>query len=379
MQQKGSSKKAVLTELKKIHAQDKRYEDGRILCSMCTKPHPIAKKAYEIFFESNLGDPGLFPATVQLEREVISQLGSLLSCKSAAGFIVTGGTEANLLALMCARNSKQTVNPEVILPESAHFSFTKTCSLLNIKPVYAKLDNNFRVDTSEVKKLLNKNTVAIVGTAGTAELGSIDPIDQLSEIAVQNNIHLHVDAAFGGLVIPFLKNSPSFDFQLEGVKSITVDPHKMGMAAIPAGGILFRDQKMLETLKTETPYLTDNFQYTFVGTRTGASAASAWAVFRALGREGFQKIVGDCMKNTQLLAKRIQGIGFSLVCEPTLNILAFRSKNTKILAEKLQARGWFVSYIPRYDCIRIVVMPHVKRKHAQAFLGELETQKEASL
>ena len=379
MQQKGLSRKTVLTELKKLQAQNKRYEDGKILCSMCTKPHPIAKKAYELFFESNLGDPGLFPATAQLEDEVITQLGSLLNYKTASGFIVSGGTEANLLALLAARSTKQIVNPEVVLPESAHFSFKKTCSLLKIKPVYAKLDSTFRVNPQEVKKLVNENTVAIVGTAGTSELGAVDPIDQLSEIALQQNIHLHVDAAFGGLAIPFVNNKTPFDFKLRGVQSITVDPHKMGMAAIPAGGILFRAINMLEALKTETPYLTDNLSYTFVGTRTGASVASAWAVFRVLGREGFQKIVSDCMKNTQFLAKRIVEKGFILVCEPSLNIIAFRAKNTKRLAERLQTRGWFVSYIPRYDCLRIVIMPHVKRKHAAAFLGELETQKEASL
>jgi glutamate/tyrosine decarboxylase-like PLP-dependent enzyme len=58
--------------------------------------------------------------------------------------------------------------------------------------------------------------------------------------------------------------------------------------------------------------------------------------------------------------------------EPTLNIVAFRSGNdTKLLSEKLWKKGWFVSYIPRYDCIRVVVMPHVTRKHAVVFLKDL--------
>jgi tyrosine decarboxylase/aspartate 1-decarboxylase len=144
------------------------------------------------------------------------------------------------------------------------------------------------------------------------------------------------------------------------------------MAAIPAGGILFKDAKALDFIKTETPYLTDPYQYTFVGTRTGAAAASAWAVFRSLGMEGFQKVVGKCMKTTQLLADGLSDAGFKLVMEPTLNIVAFRSnKGTKLLAEKLWKKGWFVSYVPRYDCIRVVVMPHVRKEHALAFLKDL--------
>ncbi len=369
---KGLSEKTVLAELKKMHALDNGYVNGKILCSMCTKPHPVAEKAYRMFFESNLGDSGLFPGSTQIEKDVINQLASLLHYKSAVGFVVSGGTEANLMALLAARNMAKINQPEVVLPESAHFSFTKICNLLNLKPVYARLNNSFRVDPLIVEKNINKNTVAIVGTAGTAELGVIDPIDKLSEIALGHNVYLHVDAAFGGLVIPFLKNTkPSFDFNLEGVQSVTVDPHKMGMAAIPAGGILFKNAQTLDFIKTETPYLTDKVQYTLVGTRTGAAAASAWAVLKALGMEGFQKVVTDCMKNTIFLADGIKKLGFNLVVEPSLNLVAFRSENTKGVVGELRERGWFVSYVPRYDCIRIVVMPHVKRQHVVAFLKDL--------
>ena len=372
MRPKGLPQKTILDELKKIRNFNQNYNDGKILCSMCTKPHPIAEKAYRMFFESNLGDSGLFPGSVQIEKEVMQELAALLHGDRAMGFLVSGGTEANLMAMLAARNLAKVNNPEVILPESAHFSFTKICNMLNLKPIYASLDSSFRVNPSEVENLINKNTVAVVGTAGTAELGVVDHIDHLSEIALHLGVYLHVDAAFGGLVIPFLKNNqPAFDFSLEGVKSITVDPHKMGTAAIPSGGILFKEAKMLDYLKTETPYLTDKVQYTFVGTRTGASAASVWAVLKTLGREGYVRVVGECMKNTKLLANGIENAGFKLVVEPTLNLVTFRGDNTKGLAEKLWRRGWFVSYVPRYECIRIVVMPHVKKQHITAFLSEL--------
>lgn len=372
MQPKATPAKDVLAELKN-RAQDKRYPDGHILCSMCTKPHPVAKKAYQLFFDSNLGDQALFPAAAQLEREVVVQLSYLLHGSDTAGFVVSGGTESNLLALLAAKNRANTAQPEVILPDSVHFSFTKICKLIGLKPVYAALDRDFRVVPAEVERLINKDTVAIVGTAGTAELGAVDPIPPLSEIAMRHNVHLHVDAAFGGLVIPFLKNPPMFDFGLEGVQSMTVDPHKMGMAAIPAGGVLFRSQKMRDYLKTETPYLSDKQQFTFVGTRTGASVASAWAVFKTLGVEGYTGIVADCMKNMQTLSKGLDKPGFKLLCNPQLNIVAFQAENTKQLAGDLWKKGWYVSYIPRYDCIRVVLMPHVKRKHVLAFLADLGT------
>jgi tyrosine decarboxylase/aspartate 1-decarboxylase len=74
------------------------------------------------------------------------------------------------------------------------------------------------------------------------------------------------------------------------------------------------------------------------------------------------------MATTKLFANGLKTAGFKLVVEPPLNIIAFRSKNTKQTAEQLKRQGWFVSYVPRYDCIRIAVMPHVKKRHVEAFL-----------
>jgi tyrosine decarboxylase / aspartate 1-decarboxylase len=372
---KGLTKTQVITELKKALMQDSKYSDGRILCSMCTRPHPIAKTAGRLFLESNLGDPGLFLGSLKLEREVIKKLATLLNGENSVGFLVSGGTEANLMALLAARNTKNISKPEVVLPKSAHFSFIKICGLLGLKPVYASLDDSHRVSIASVEKHLTAKTVAVVGSAGTAELGMVDPVDKLSEIAVKHEVYLHVDAAFGGLIIPFLepraRGGLVFDFQLEGVKSVTVDPHKMGMTTLPAGGILFRNDSYLEFIKTETPYLTEKHHHTIVGTRTGAAAAATWAVFELLGCEGFQKVIKQCMKLTRLLAKKLEEFGYSVVVQPTLNIVGFRSSNSSLLYKKLLMRGWLVSYVPRIDCIRIVIMPHTKRRHILDFLRDL--------
>ena len=338
---------------------------------MCTEPHPAAKMAHKIFLNTNLGDAGLFPGTQRLEKEAVSKIATLLHGEDSAGFIVSGGTEANLLALLAARNMANISNPEVVLPHSAHFSFNKICKLLQIKPIKASLDSTFRVDAASVEQCINKNTIAIAGTVGTAELGQIDPIAKLSEIAVKHGVYLHVDAALGGFMLPFMKDAPLFDFRLQGVKSITVDPHKMGLATVPAGGILFRDNTCLSQIKTETPYLTENVQYTFVGTRSGAAAGATWAVFEVLGREGFTKTVNHCLKLTKMLSAGLKLLGFNLVAEPTLNVVGFHGANSKQLAATLQQRGWFVSYVPRLDCVRIVLMPHLKKNHVAAFLKEL--------
>jgi len=198
--EEGLPKDAVLHELETKLQGDLTYSCGKILGSMCTQPSSFAKQVYLKYLETNLGDPGLFPATAQLEKEVIDMLGNMLSIDSACGHIVSGGTEANLLAMWAARNLAKKKRGEVVVPVSAHYSFDKAADLLNLKLIKVKLNSNYQMDINAVKEAITPNTVALVGIAGTTGLGVVDPIPELSELAIDNDIFLHVDAAFGNLM-----------------------------------------------------------------------------------------------------------------------------------------------------------------------------------
>jgi len=359
------------------------HRSGKILGSMCTCPHPVGLKAYQMFLESNLGDPGLFKGTKAMEDEVIQLMGDLLGKKDIYGHIITGGTEANIMAMRAARNTVRQENPniknpEIIVPKSAHFSFKKAADMLCLTLNEAEIDDNYRMSVNSVEELISKDTVAVVAVAGTTELGKIDPVEDLSYVCIENDIYLHVDAAFGGYSIPFLNQIgyrlPKFDFELRGVCSITIDPHKMGLAPIPTGGILFREKKYLDAMSIETPYLTEDRQSTIVGTRTGASTAATWALMKYLGREGYRKISKECMEITEILYHGIIDSGFEVVTEPQLNIVAFRSKQISVdeLAERLENLGWAVSISSYPRAIRIIVMPHIKKKHVIAFIDDLK-------
>ena len=377
------SEKEILKELEYYQKQDYKYKDGKILGSMCTEPHPLAKKVFIKFLDSNLGDPGLFPGTKTLEDKTIKLLGEMLGLKNATGNIVTGGTEANLMAIRGARNqgiNNGIKNPEIIVPKSAHFSFKKAEDLLNIKLIEAPLTKDYKVDTDFVENNITKNTVAIVGIAGSTELGKIDDIETLSNISLERDVHLHVDAAFGGFVIPFLKkyNNTLFDFRLPGVDSMTVDPHKMGLAPIPSGGIIFRNSEVLDAMAVETPYLTYKTQSTIVGTRLGASSAATYAVMKHLGYKGYEKFANEAMENTIFLAKELEKLGYELVCSPELNILGFNYPGvpTNILANEIRSYGWMVSESNYPKSIRIVLMRHIKRKDILNFIEDLKNIKD---
>jgi tyrosine decarboxylase/aspartate 1-decarboxylase len=371
MGEKGLSQDEVMRILEETRERDYSYD--RFFSTMCTRPHPIAVKAHIMFLETNLGDPGLFPGVADLERRVVRMLGELLGCPDAAGYISTGGTESNIQAIRAARNESGKKNGNIVVPASAHFSFDKIGDLLGLEVRKAELDEGLRVDPSSVQSLLDDRTVAMVGIAGSTEFGQVDPIEDLAKMAIKRNIHLHVDAAFGGFVLPFLEGDWHWDFRVPGVSSITIDPHKMGMSTIPAGGLLFRGRECLSHLETETYYLTRARQASLTGTRSGAAAAATYAVMMHLGREGFKETVDNCMDLTRHLVSGARQIGVEPAIEPIMNVVALRVPSPAKVREELMKRNWHVSMTREPNrCLRLILMSHVTHENINLFLTDLE-------
>ena len=375
MEEQGMSREAVESLLQEKKLKDLSYE--RILSSMCTYPHEMAAYAHKMFLGSNLGDSGLFPGTKEMENKVVRMIGGLLGNENAFGYLSTGGTESNIQAVRAIRNKKRKEgmsNMNIIVPETAHFSFDKIADLLSINVQKASLDEELRVDVNSVERLINDKTIGIVGIAGTTEFGQIDPIKELSDIAMDKDLFLFVDAAFGGFVIPFLDEKYEFDFSLDGVSAISIDPHKMGMSTIASGCILFREESYLDELVVATPYLTTREQCSLTGTRSGASAAATYAVLKYLGKEGLKTIVDECMRLTRLLVRGTKRLDIFPVIEPVMNVvtLSFPEAEVDRVANALEERRWRVSTTRKPKSLRLVIMPHVDEETMKLFLEDLE-------
>jgi len=113
------------------------------------------------------------------------------------------------------------------------------------------------------------------------------------------------------------------------------------------------------------------WQATITGTRPGANALAVWAMIKHLGFEGYKEIVRNAMELGRWFAGELRKIpGVYLIREPVLNIVSFSTGNLEEVEEELKRRGWGISAHRGY--IRIVMMPHVKREHLEAFLRDLE-------
>jgi tyrosine decarboxylase/aspartate 1-decarboxylase len=242
--------------------------------------------------------------------------------------------------------------------------------------------DNFQLDLNHLESLVNDNTCAVVGVAGTTSLGLIDPIEEIGECIEGRDIFFHVDAAFGGFVLPFLKelgySVPAWDFSVKSVDSITADAHKMGLGIIPSGGYFIRDVSILKKTGFEIPYLAGgNFKhFHIVGTRPGSPIIAFWATIKHLGVNGFKEIVKKCMENTKFLSQRISEIdGVKLAVDPVMNIVGITTESGKSICElekSLRDNKWMLGKFLDFNLVRVVIMPHVKREHLIEFSSDLE-------
>ena len=372
---KDEREKKILQHLSDFQKKDYSFASGHILGSMCSHPHPIAKKAYYQFLETNIGDPGLFPGTKEIENQFLSFILSFLHApKTSSGHIVSGGTEGNIAAMWIAK--QLTGKKEIILPTSAHFSFQKIASIMNMNLKTIPLTQQHTMDISKIKKFITKDTAAIVGIAGSTDVGAIDPIPELSEICEEEHIFFHVDAAFGGFIIPFLceigYNLPKIDFSLSGISTISLDAHKMGYAAIPLGSLILRDKTWLEKISVQSQCISTKTQAGILGTRSGAPVAAGYAVTQYLGKKGYKHLAKNVMDLTDYTIRQINDIGLDLVTKPVLNVIPVKVNHLNEIVDTLDNYGWKVNKIDHLSSFRIVIMPQITKSIIDEFIPVLK-------
>ncbi len=337
----------------------------RVLSSMCTEPHPAARRAAERFLATNPGDPGTYETIAELEREAVGQLGEIAGLNDAAGYVTSGGTEANMQAIRIARNRARTDDPNIVASESAHFSFRKAAEVLGVE-LRTVPTTDYRADIDAVTECIDDDTVCIVGVAGTTEYGYVDPIPALADLAADVDALCHVDAAWGGFYLPF--SDHEWNFEHADIDTLTIDPHKVGQAAVPAGGLLARSPTLLDELAIDTPYLESTAQVTLTGTRSGAGVASAVAAMDALWPAGYRETYDRAMDNAEWLADALESRGHEVV-GPELPLVA--ADLSIPMTDELRDRGWRVSKTGAGE-MRVVCMPHVTRSMLRSFVADLD-------
>ena len=287
------------------------------------------------------------PGAVKLENTLIRWMCKLVGFTgSSLGNLTSGGSIATLIAVTTARDAKNITSKNITksviyLTEQVHHSANKAIRIAGLNEAiirYVPIDEKFKMDHIKLKMMINKdrfsglNPFLVVASAGTTDTGAIDPIDEIADIASQNNMWLHTDAAYGGFFL--LLDSEKHKFKgIEKSDSVTIDPHKGLFLSYGIGAVLMKDvnalnkthsyqanymQDLIETPNEPSPAdLSPELTKHFRGLRM-------WIPLQLYGLKPFKAALEEKILLTHYFYEEVQKIGFEVGSFPELSVMVYR-------------------------------------------------------
>jgi glutamate/tyrosine decarboxylase-like PLP-dependent enzyme len=347
-------------------------------------------QVYALNSQSNPLHADVWPSGTKFEAEIVAMTANMLHAQEAAeaevcGTVTSGGTESIMLAMRTyrdwAREERGVTRPEIVAPTTAHVAFDKAAQYFNIRLKRIPVDGRFQADVAAARKAITRNTIALIGSAPAFPHGTIDPIAELSALALERGIGFHTDACLGGFVLPWAEKLgypiPPFDFRLPGVTSMSADTHKYGYAAKGTSVVLYRTPEL-----RRYQYFTATdwpgglyFSPTFAGSRPGGLSAACWASLLAVGEEGYLDATRRILETADAIREGIESIpGLTVLGDP-LWVIAFTSPTLDIyrVLDEMTKRGWRLNGLHKPTAIHIAItLRHTQPCVAERFLGDLE-------
>lgn len=332
-----------------------------------------------------------FKGTQEIEREVLEILAVDVfkaTTNDYDGYIATGGTEANIEALWIYRNyfinthHAKLSEIMIIASEDTHYSIAKGANLLMID--WMKVDVYFedrKIDETKFETALKsamangKKYFIVVANMGTTMFGSVDNPDAYTTILEKHNLpfKLHVDAAYGGFIYPFLTDNNQLDFSNPHVSSITIDAHKMLQAPYGTGIFLCRKNLIENVLTKEAAYV-EGMDLTLCGSRSGANAVAVWMILKTYGKNGWFEKVKILEMRTDWLCNQLDALQISYFREPFMNIVTLKAA---FISPEIAHHYDLVpdSHQDDNHWYKIVLMEHVEVGSLQELINTLKTTK----
>lgn len=382
----GRAADEILAELADRQASDTKWREGRVFSLVYKAPgssgaahEQLMQRSHALYAPTNLLNPMAFGSLKKLETEIIEMTGRLFGCPGAVGTVTSGGTESILCAVAAYRDRARRrrpwiLRPELVVPTTIHPAFDKAAHYFGVRLVKVPVGPDFRADVPAMAKAIGFQTIGLVGSAPQYPHGVVDPIVELSDLALAHKLPLHVDACVGGFILPWVeklgRRVPTWDFRVPGVTSISADLHKFGYAAKGASTLTWRS---MDAMKHQIFVATDfpggiYASPTMLGTRPGGPIAAAWAALMSLGESGYLELAKLALDAADQLRRGVESIpGLSLVGKGDATIVTYStveaaeaaiesglwSKVKRVagirggepvyaIADRMEARGWTI-------------------------------------
>lgn len=398
-----------------LAVEDELMLDGSAMLNLATFVttwmDPEGRAVMASAADKNAIDKDEYPSTARMESWLVSMVAHLFhapglvdgDAASATGVATIGSSEAVMLAGLAlkwrwraARGAAgaDASRPELVVGTNVQVVWEKFCRYFDVEPVYLPMAHDrYVVDPEQVRAAVNENTIGVVGILGTTFTGEYEDIAGIARVldevadAGGPDVPIHVDAASGGFVAPFLDPHLEWDFRVERVASINVSGHKYGLTFPGIGFTVWREPAALpaelvfhvDYLGGDMPTFTLNFS------KPGSQIAAQFYVFLRYGVEGFHDVMAGLRETAMELARHIGGIPeYELVTDGSaLPVLAFSvgadaAFTVYDVSHELRACGWQVPAYPLpadaqdVHVLRVVVRHGFSSALAERFAADLD-------
>ncbi|QQE79815.1 glutamate decarboxylase [Alicyclobacillus sp. SO9] len=369
---------------------------------------PAANRLYTESFDKNMIDKDEYPQTAAIEERCVRILADLWHSpepQKTLGVSTTGSSEACMLAGLALKRrwqntrkeqGKSTGQPNIVFSSAVQVVWEKFANYWDVEPRYVNVtEEHPYLDAEGVLNAVDENTIAVVPILGVTYTGLYEPVLEIAkalddlEERTGLNIPIHVDAASGGFIAPFLQPDLVWDFQIPRVKSINVSGHKYGLVYPGLGWVIWREAEDLpEDLIFRVSYLGGNMPtFALNFSRPGAQVLLQYYNFLRLGREGYYEVQKTCQSVAHFLSGEIRKMEpFHLVTDGSdIPVFAWRLKdnytgnwNLYDLSRQLRMYGWQVPAYPMPEgmedttIMRVVVRNGLSMDLAHLFLMNLK-------
>ncbi len=378
------------------------------LATFCTTwSEPEARRLMGEAIDKNMIDKDEYPQTAELENRCVHMIADLWhvpAARVAVGCSTTGSSEACMLGGLALKwqwrkrrlaAGKSDAKPNFVCGP-VQVCWEKFARYFDVEIRQVPLrDAALGMQPEDLREYCDENTIGVVATLGVTFTGIYEPVEamalELDEIQrdLGLNIPIHVDAASGGFIAPFVQKELAWDFRIERVKSISASGHKYGLAPLGVGWVVWRDKAELpEELIFMVDYLGGNMPtFALNFSRPGGQIIAQYYNFLRLGYEGYTRIQQACVDTAQWLAAEIAKLGpLELVYDGkgALPLVCYKLKDGQDhgftlydLSERVRLRGWLIASYPlppkRESTIiqRILIRHGVSRDLAQLLLDDL--------
>ncbi|MEI8080719.1 MAG: pyridoxal-dependent decarboxylase [Actinomycetes bacterium] len=386
----GTPREELFARIRQTKSRDAKWDQGKTFSLIYPTGRDdvddVLMEANDLYLYENALNPIRFPSLQVMEADIVANTGALVNLPPAGGgTMASGGSESILMSVLVNRDRARAERGiraaagNIVYPTSAHAAFAKAAHYLELEARPIPITPDFIADVDAMADAVDDNTVLVVGSAYGYPHGVMDPIEELSTMALDRGVGFHSDSCVGSFVLPFMERLgyeiPPFDFRLPGVTQMSCDVHKYGYTVKGASVILHRVSEWIGYqyfLYADWPsglYGTP----TVAGARPAGPIAAAYAITNYLGMDGYLEIMRGLMATTQKIKSGIEAIaGLRIMGKPIGPLLTFTSDTIDVYAvcDLMDDRGWNLDRNTNPNGLHMMISP-LHAKVADEFLSDL--------